>query len=199
MAVGKVRWPDPAKIFAGLLTSHPDLLAEAKVRLAAHLGPIDLESEVWDFKFTDYYQKEMGPKLKRQFVSFSHLQSPEELPRIKILTNQIEWDLAVEGKRRVNIDPGYVNLAKLVLATTKDYSHRLYLGHGIYGEVTLIYRKGGWQALPWTYMDYRSQSHLEFFLRLRELYRRQLRSATSYQQALSCGRLEDKLPNQEGV
>jgi len=116
----------------------------------------------------------MGAGIKRQFVSFTRLILTEQLPAIKLLTNEIEQDLALNGKRRVNIDPGYLNLAKVVLATTKDYSHRLYLGQGIYGEVTLTYAKGKFNPFPWTYPDYQTQAYRQFFEEIREIYKNQL-------------------------
>lgn len=135
---------------------------------------MDKESEVMDFTFTGYYDKEMGAGIKRQFVSFTRLILPEQLPVIKLLTNKIEQDLALKGKRRVNIDPGYLSLAKVVLATTKDYSHRFYLGQGIYGEVTLTYARGKFSSFPWTYPDYQTQSYQQFFGEIREIYKKQL-------------------------
>lgn len=135
---------------------------------------MDKESEVMDFTFTGYYDKEMGAGIKRQFVSFTRLILPEQLPVIKLLTNKIEQDLALKGKRRVNIDPGYLSLAKVVLATTKDYSHRLYLEQGIYGEVTLTYARGKFSSFPWTYPDYQTQAYQQFFGEIREIYKKQL-------------------------
>lgn len=173
--MGKVREPDPVKLFVGILTSDPALLVPLRLRLEAVLGPVDLVGPLLDFDYTRYYEAEMGPALKRQFWSFAHLVAPDALPGAKLLTNDIEQEFAIEGKRRVNLDPGYLAEAKLVLATTKDYAHRLYLGHGIFGEVTLIYRRGEFVALPWTYPDYRSEEYLGFFLELRAVYRRQIR------------------------
>ena len=162
------------KLFAGLLFTSLDFLGQAKERLVKEFGLMDKKSEVMDFTFTGYYDEEMGAGIKRQFVSFTRLILPEQLPVIKLLTNKIEQDLALKGKRRVNIDPGYLSLAKVVLATTKDYSHRLYLGQGIYGEVTLTYTKGKFSSFPWTYPDYQTQVYRQFFGEIREIYKKQL-------------------------
>lgn len=127
-----------------------------------------------EFNYTHYYDEEMGEKIRRQFISFAPLISPDQLPAIKLLTNKIEQSLAFEDKRQVNIDPGYLNLAKIILVTTKDYSHRLYLGQGIYGEVTLTYSKGKFNSFPWTYPDYQSQIYHQFFSEIRVIYAKQL-------------------------
>ena len=166
--------PQAVKLFAGLLFTSLDFLSQAKERLVKEFGLADKESEILDFTFTGYYDEEMGAGIKRQFVSFTRLILPEQLPAIKLLTNEIEQDLALKGKRQVNIDPGYLSLAKVVLATTKDYSHRLYLGQGIYGEVTLTYAKGKFNPFPWTYPDYQTQAYRQFFEEIREIYKKQL-------------------------
>lgn len=172
--MGEVKKPLPVKLFVGILVSEPECLVSVRRRLEEVLGPADLVSPLLDFVYTRYYEPEMGPDLKRQFWGFSRLVEPDALPEIKLFTNQVEREFAVDGRRRVNLDPGYLALAKVVLATTKDYSHRLYLGRGIYGEVTLIYQKRAFHPLPWTYPDYRSEECHRFFLQLREIYRNQL-------------------------
>ena len=154
-----------------------------------NFGPVDLESDIFNFDYTDYYAKEMGPGLVRKFFSFARLISPEDLAGIKLKTNEIEEDfarpvrgLASNGARRgeakvarpINLDPGYLTSAKVVLATAKDYSHRIYLKGGIYAEATLRYFKGAYQPWPWTYPDYKSPEYLSFFHRLRKIYLAQL-------------------------
>ena len=118
----------------------------------------------------------MGPLLKRTFVAFERLVGAETLPAIKIKTHAIEERLAASGRRRVNIDPGYVSLGKLVLATTKNHSHRIYAGRGIYEEVTLVFRDGSFTGLSHTYPDYRQETHLEVFNAVRRLYAQQIRT-----------------------
>ncbi len=177
--MGEVRKPQPVKVFVGLLTALPSTLTELRGSLEEQFGPVDCESQLLEFAYTDYYEPEMGPDLKRMFLGFHHMASPDALVDLKLFTNLLELTFAIEGKRTVNIDPGYLTAARLVLASTKDFAHRLYLGKGIYGEVTLTYRKKDFQALPWTYPDYRSEAYREFFRELRKIYMTQLASFRS--------------------
>lgn len=180
--MGEPSRPEPVKLFAGLLTGYPDLVSEVKSRLVDQFGTIDEESPLISFDYTDYYSDEMGEGLQRKFFSFRNLVPPDELAEIKLKTNEIERSLAerteVSVERPVNIDPGYLGLSKLVLATTKNYSHRIYLERGIYAEVTLQYEDGGFRPQPWTYPDYRSDDYLDFFQGLREKYVVQLESTS---------------------
>ncbi|MDD3827849.1 MAG: DUF4416 family protein [Anaerolineae bacterium] len=173
--MGTAREPQPVKLIASLLTGEPGLLARVREALAAAWGPIDLQSDLLPFDHTDYYAGELGPGLQRQIVAFERLVSPAELPAAKRLANELEQSLAAGGRRRVNVDPGYVALGKLVLATTKDHAHRLYLGQGVYGEVTLAYQQGRFRPWPWTYPDYGSEEYCALFARIRERYKAQLR------------------------
>ncbi|HUU85496.1 MAG TPA: DUF4416 family protein [Phycisphaerae bacterium] len=177
--MGQIKPPKRAKLFCGLLSADEDLLAETRRRLPAFFGTIDLVSDMWPFDSTDYYALEMGEEIKRQFVFFEALVSVERLAAVKRLTNDLEAklcdDLVLPHERRpVNIDPGYMTLSKFVLATTKDYSHRIYVQRGIYAEVTLHYESGGWRAWPWTYPDYAGDTYHAFFNQAREVYKRQL-------------------------
>ncbi len=145
--------PSPVKLIMGLIIANAAPVDEARQHLEASYGKID-------------------------FWSFEPLIAPDALPRIKRQTNQLErtfawWD-GQRGRRRVNLDPGYVDLAKLVLATTKDRQHRLYLGQGIYGEVTLRFTGGRFVPWEWTYPDYRTPEYLAFFDAVRRRYRQQL-------------------------
>jgi hypothetical protein len=173
--MGTARDPQPVKLIASLLTANLDLIAGAKSGLSTAFGPIDFESELLPFDHTEYYTPEFGPGLQRQIVTFERLVDPGELPAIKRQTNDLEWELAAKGKRRVNIDPGYVALGKLVLASTKDHAHRLYLGRGVYGEGTLVYQRGRFRPWPWTYPDYGSDRYCALFDEIRERYKMQLR------------------------
>mgnify|MGYP005835741753 CR=1 FL=1 len=174
--MARARAPQPVKLFAGLLSGDPDLLRRARQLLSRRFGRVDAESEIWPFDQTDYYQDEMGPGLQRWFVAFEPLVSPGQIAQIKHDTNALEQDIAEQCLspdivRPVNIDPGYIDLTKLVLATTKDRGHRLYLGHGIYAEVTLQYTSGAWQVQPWTYPDYALPTAQAFFVTLRNRLR----------------------------
>lgn len=148
-------------------------VAEAKWGTLIHRGPR------LSFDQTRFYEKQMGTHLLKQLYAFDELIAPEALATIKLQSNQWEEEFASIGEaaveRPLNVDPGYVSEAKLVLATTKDRDHRLYLGHGIYGEVTLFYRQGSWQSRPWTYPDYQQPEYHSFLndcrQDLRERYR----------------------------
>jgi hypothetical protein len=182
--MGIARDADPVKLVASVLTGQVPWLEEAKVALVQAFGVTDLESDLLPFDHTDYYAGEFGTGLLRQLLSFRRLVSPADLPSIKLWTNELEkewltdWCEGHVGKRRVNIDPGYISLGKLVLASTKDHAHRLYLGHGIYGEVTLAYQRGRFRPWIWTYPDYANDRYCEFFGKVRDLYKAQLGQAT---------------------
>ncbi len=180
--MGTAREPQPVKLIASLLTGHLDLLPPVRATLARLFGPIDFESELLPFDHTDYYAPEFGPGLQRQIVTFERLVSPGDLPGIKCQANELERSLAAEGKRRVNVDPGYVSLVKLVLASTKNHGHRLYLAQGVYGEVTLTFQQGRYRPWPWTYPDYGSERYCQMFGEIRERYKAQLREARHSQQ-----------------
>ena len=173
--MGTTREPEPVKLIASLLSSRPALFAEAKVEITRLFGALDFESELLPFDHTDYYTPEFGAGLQRQIISFERLVSPADLPAIKIQTNEMELSLTNGDKRRVNLDPGYVSLGKLVLASTKDHAHRIYLGQGVYGEGTLTFQKGRFRPWPWTYPDYGSDYYCYLFGRIRERYKAQLR------------------------
>lgn len=172
--MGRVRPPLPVKMIVGLLSADAGLLRRARQLLSREFGAVDAETELWPFEHTSYYSEEMGGPLLRQFLSFADTISPERLADIKRQTNELEATLAdealaIEHPRPVNIDPGYIDLGKLVLATTKDRSHRVYLSGGIYAEVTLEYFERAWRALPWTYPDYAGPRYHAFFTRARAL------------------------------
>lgn len=143
-----------------------------------NLGRIILQSFTYNFsEYTDYYEKEMGRPLWKTFFFFESLKDPSYLVELKHLCFNFERERAIEGGRRqVNLDPGYISLSKVVLSTFKDYSHRLYLGRSVYAEVTLIYREGSFQPLPWTYPDYKCERVIEFFNKARSLYKERLRA-----------------------
>lgn len=174
-----VRSVKPVKFFLGLIYSQEVSLWDLERELQKRFGIIDRKSPVLDFSgFTDYYAPEMGPKLFRSWWSLYKLQDPGMLPELKLISNQLEDEYlkASEGTGRiVNIDPGYVNEARVVLASCKDFSHRVYLGKGIYGEVTLIYRGDGFKTVEWTYPDYQCPEALRYFQTLKEDYRKQIK------------------------
>lgn len=163
----------------GMISGETNLFDEAEERLIQKFGSVDFKSPILSFQYTPYYESEMGSNLKRKFISFQALIDPAEIGEIKLFTNQLEQDFLHPHSldRRINLDPGYLTLSKLVLASTKDYQHRIYLGRGIYAEVTLRYRKGkGFEPWEWTYPDYRTREYLQIFNHLREIYQGQLKT-----------------------
>jgi hypothetical protein len=173
--MGIAEQPQPVKLVASIFAGRPALLEAAQRRMEEIFGPADYQSERLSFDHTDYYAPEFGPDLVRLILAFERLVDPGDLAAIKGQTNDLEAGWQVEGHRRVNVDPGYVSLSKLVLATTKNHAHRIYLANGIYGEVTLQYRDGAFHGFPWTYPDYASPRYCALFGQIRALYHRQLR------------------------
>ncbi len=168
----------PVLRFCGLLAGDADQLAAARNELSQWYGPIHYATEPIAFNFTEYYTPEMGPHLLRQWVRFSTLFAPDQLARCKLETNMSEIllarQLASAVRRPVNIDPGYVTRSKVVLASTKDHGHRIYLEQGVYAEVTLHWTAAGWGFSPWTYADHQTPTATKFFTECRQYYFRQL-------------------------
>ena len=177
--MGTPREPRPAKYFVALLSSDSELLTTVESDLAAILGAIDARSEVWPWTVSNFYEKEMGVGLLRRFLSFKPLASAGELARIKLLTQHVEDNYrdktADHSGRRVNLDPGYIDAFKLVLASTKNAGQRIYLHSGIYAEATLQYFDGAFHGLAHTYLDYLWPETLAFLTSLRSVYVDQLR------------------------
>ncbi len=175
--MGSIRQPVPVKLVIPMLAGTPAAFERAQTALVARFGPADYVSNDLPFGETDYYEGEMGAPLLRRFVAFETLIDPGTLAGIKRFSNEIEEAWSDEGRRSINLDPGYLAAAKLVLATTKDYAHRIYIGQGIYAEVTLLYRGGTFEALPWTYPDYRSAPYHAILAEIRALYMATLRAS----------------------
>jgi hypothetical protein len=169
----------PVVLLLAVISRYGEALSWAADRAVAAWGPIAAQSEAFDFTETDYYDTTMGMGLRKQFLGLAEPILPERLPEIKRQTNAWEQEYAALGRhpepRPLNLDPGYLTAAKLVLASTKDHAHRLYLGQGIYGEITLTYRHRQWQPSEWTYPDYRRADFQAFFTRLRDDWRQRLR------------------------
>jgi len=175
--MGKIKYPRSVKLVVGMIFAQDKFFHNAKKELIKKYGEVDFESYSLPFIYTNYYREEMGDRLWRKFISFKSLIDPEKIVTVKIFTNKLEEMFFFPGtsKRQVNIDPGYLDLAKLVLATTKDFAHRVYLDKGIYAEVTLRYSKDeGFRPWNWTYPDYRSREYLDVFNHIRKIYQRQL-------------------------
>lgn len=185
--MGNTLRPLPVKLIIGLIAHDDGLFDKTQKALTRKFGPADLVSPLYDFDSTDYYEKEMGKGLKRKFLSFQGLIAPERLAGIKRYTNSLENRLSRNrGRRDINIDPGYVSLSKLVLATTKSFVHRIYIGRGIFEEITLYFKEGSFAAGPWTYPDFRQQTHIAFFNGIRNTYYGQLEAAYGLSQLYRC-------------
>jgi len=162
--------PKPAKLIIGLFTSEKSLCKALVTELEKQFGPVDFISKWLEFDFTDYYTPEMGEPLFRRLVSFNELIRQDRLAGIKNLTNDLEMKWTQAGKRLINIDPGYLLPSRFVLATGKDFSHRIYIGQSIYADLTLMYSNGKFQTLPWTYPDYADHGMLKVLGQIRSKY-----------------------------
>ena len=160
----------PAKLVIGVFTPSKKKIDNLALELSSQFGQIDLVSSWMDFNYTSYYEPEMGPALVRRVFAFKRLIEQGQLAAVKIATNQIEQAYSTGGKRAANIDPGYMLHERFVLASGKNFSHRIYIGLGIYADLTLIYQKGSFQKLPWTYPDYSDQALLNFLDQVRRKY-----------------------------
>lgn len=176
--MGTALEPKPAKYFVALLTSDNNLLTAVETDLSSVLGEIDGRSETVSWTASNFYEKEMGPGLLRRFVACADLRSPQDMATIKLRTQQIEDTYrTANSNRRINLDPGYLDAYKVVLASTKNASQRIYLNSGIYAEATLLYYDGAFHGLEYTYRDYLWPDTLAFLAQLRARYLTQLRRA----------------------
>lgn len=175
----EIESPKPVKLICGILASDARCLEAAQEALRGLYGRADFVSEVWPFTQTEYYNEEAGEHILRNFLAFERLMDPGRLAEIKHQTNDLEKKLAAELKtpwpRPVNLDPGYLEPAKLVLASTKNFSHRVYIGRNLYAEVTLMFHKGAWRSFEFTFPDFKDGRYHEFLSRVREHLVRQRR------------------------
>lgn len=173
--MGRIKRHQAVKLTIGFIFKEESIYQESKVILEKRFGKIDFESQTLPFCHTDYYEKEFGKDLKRKLVSFKKLIEPCDLPKVKIITNKIEKELSTGVSRTINIDPGYLDFSKLILASTKDYRHRIYLNRGIYAEVTLFYQEKTFKSWEWTYPDYKTSDYIAIFNRIRQIYAEQIK------------------------
>jgi len=180
--MGAIHSPKPVLLFMAVFSADPSAFAWVRKRAETKWGPLALESETFPFEtFTDYYAKSMGERLPKRLWAFENLISPDALPKIKCVTNDWEAEFKALGsdrlgdcppdcpvERPLNIDPGYIDLGKLILASTKDHAHRIYLSEGIFAETTLMYTQKQWKPLPWTYPDYQSAGYQQFLTQCRD-------------------------------
>ena len=177
--MGTPKNPEYVKLFIGILYSSEEILKSAEKILEKKFGLIDYRDTPTDFVHTHYYGNEMGDKIKRYFISFENLISPDELPSVKLYTNSLEDEFRKSGGsggRSINLDPGYMSHGTVILASTKNYSHRIYLSSGIYAELEYRILGKKWVPLEWTYPDYRTENTMEFFMIVRSIYLKQRRN-----------------------
>ena len=174
--MSELNQPEPVKFLAAVFSAETPLIAEAINRFQAAIGPLDYISEIFVFDQTEYYRAEMGWPLYKRIVAVEAPMDPADLIRIKIACRKIEDDYCEGDRRRVNLDPGYVAKQRLVLGSGKDQAHRIYLGQGVYAELTLIYESGEFRSLRWTYPDFAGEQVRGFALDIRKKYLQQLQS-----------------------
>jgi hypothetical protein len=170
--MGTIHSPKPVLLFMAVFSSDSTAFDWVRKRAEAQWGPLARESEPFAVEaFTDYYAATMGETLPKRLWTFENLISPDMLPKIKCLTNDWETEFKsvsiCPAERPLNIDPGYIDLGKLILASTKDHAHRIYLSDGIFAETTLMYTQKQWKSLPWTYPVYQSEGYKEFLTKCR--------------------------------
>jgi hypothetical protein len=172
--MGEIKTPEPVLLFVSTLYCSADKFNDSKEILEKHFGDIVLLSPSLPWNYSSYYRDEIGWPLFRQIIFFKNFIDSGLLSDIKLKTNEIESTLSVNGKRSINLDPGYLTLSKVVLASTKNYAHRLYLGKGIYGEITLIYRDDTYHPHLYTYRDYQDKTHIDIFMNARAMLKKML-------------------------
>ncbi len=166
---------EPVKLFAAILYSDESLLSEARACLGALFGPEDFVSPAFPFEHTDFYAAEMGAGLRRVFIAWERLVHPGVLARSKLDSDRIERTLAApDGRRRVNIDTGTLDYQKVVLASFKYMGQKIYVGEGVWADLTLYYRKGGWAKFEWTFPDFKLGLYDRALLEIRRIYKRQM-------------------------
>jgi hypothetical protein len=178
--MGAVRPPAPVQPIVGALAASPTLLAAARAALAAAIAPIGLASAAVEWTGSHYYRAEMGDAIWRQYLALDAVMAPDDLAELKRMTNALEERWRGPRGRTVNLDPGYLDLLRVVLASTKDAAHRVAIAAGLYAEATLHFAHGRFHPWPYTYPDYRADDALAFFTRVRECWRaeRMLKSRT---------------------
>ena len=160
----------------GVLFQKDDIYQQFLRHLETIEVEIELESEIYKFDSTDYYQEEMGSGLYRIFLSLKGLYPVEQSVSLKNETNSWENEWKEGGKRTLNLDPGYLDLHKVVLLSGKEGPQKIYLGGGIWADLNLIRKAGRFEALPWTFPDLRESRYHSFFERVRENLKLDLKS-----------------------
>ena len=178
--MGEVFQQRPVMLIAAVISRFEEAFDWTRNETTSDWGKIEIESPRFDFVETGFYAETMGEDLKKQFFAYSQLIDPAKIAAAKVAANAWERKFAATSDwpvaRPLNIDPGYITEAKLVLATTKDRDHRIYLQQGIFAEVTLHYHDRQWRGDRWTYPDYQRTDFQEFFTQCRQLLRQMYRN-----------------------
>jgi hypothetical protein len=171
------QWPDPVKLLVAVLWGEGDAAAlpEALHRLADQWGRTDFTGPDHPFTATDYYVAEMGANLQRRLISFAELVQPESIREAKLRCNAIEDALAIAGQRRVNLDIGYLDHNKLVLASAKNAGQKIHLGEGIYADLIARFKGGRYQPFEWTFPDFKDGRYDKDLAEIRRRYLEDLR------------------------
>jgi len=169
--VAKAQPPSPVKLFVAVLTRYPALVMQVSSILEAPYGPLDLSSQGIPFTATHYYEAEMGTHLQRFFLSFSRLIPPDQIVEIKAFTSEVEDRFRQDGKRQINLDPGYLDYHKVVLASWKFGGQKIYLPGGVYADITLYYYKRQFLSFEWSFPDFKLGLYNDFLLKMRDLYK----------------------------
>ncbi len=172
--MAQVTEPQPVQLLVGVIFTATDLLEALEADMVDRIGRIEVKSPVFAFDITDYYQDEMGSGLGRVFYAFRDLIDPGEIVEVKLAANLIERAFAEGGRRRVNLDPGYMDFYKLVLVSNKYLGHKIYLGKGVYADPTLYYDKA-WKPYDWGFPDFKSGRYDTFLTEVRNTYRARIR------------------------
>jgi hypothetical protein len=182
--MGDILSPNAVLPLVAAFSRHEEALDWGRAKCEAQFGSIALVSPRFQFVATNYYESTMGQGIRKSFWAFERFIDPGTLAELKLLSNEWEAEYARSHRhaepRPLNLDPGYLTLAKLVLASTKDHTHRIYLERGIYAEITLFYRKHRWEHHEWTFPDYRREDYQSFFTECREYYHRRLRGSAPH-------------------
>jgi len=176
--ISKPRRPEEAVLFVGALFETPDIFEHSSALLREKFGEIFFESPVCKWNYTDYYLTEFDSQIFRKFSFFEPLIDTASLGEIKTVVMGIEKEFIKDGKRRINLDPGYLTFAKVVLASRKNYSHRICVGKAVFAEVELFYRDGRFQPLFYTYSDYRDDQYRMMFEEARGRFKRRMAKNT---------------------
>ncbi len=174
--MAKTSLPNSVKLFVAVLWANPEVLNKAYKMLQDKWGSFDFEGEDHAFDITEYYENEMGKNLKRRFIAFEKLVSPEILVNAKITCNEIEEILEIKNKRGINLDIGYLDHNKIILASAKGAGQKIYLSDGIYADFIARFGKGNYQPFEWCFPDFKDGRYNLELLQIRDKYLIQLKN-----------------------